>query len=111
MSFTSVTVVGTFHDQTGSPASGTLTFTLTQPMQNGDVIVDPQPVVVTLDSSGHFSTVLLANDDSATTPVSVQYGVTETLAGAQPRDYFVVVSQATSPVDLSTLMPAGRGWT
>jgi hypothetical protein len=93
------------------PASGTLTFTATQAMTNGDVVLPPSPVTVTLDEDGHFSLTLAANDDAATVPQGVQYGVTEQIAGAQPRDYSIVVPHATNPVDISTLMPGEQGWT
>lgn len=110
MSFTSIELVGTFNTQTGEPAAGTITFTLTQPMTNGDVVIPAEPVTVTLDEHGHFSITLLANDDTGTIPANVQYGVTEQIAGAQPRDYFINVSHTTSPVDISTLMPGEPGW-
>ena len=109
--FTSVEVVGTFNTSAGQPAAGTLTFTLTQAMANNDVVIPPNPIVVTLDEHGHFSVDLAANDDTATVPQGVQYGVTEQIAGAQPRDYFILVSHATSPVDISMLMPGETGWT
>lgn len=109
--FTLVEVSGTVTGQAGQPASGTVTFTLTQSMSNGNVIVPPQPVVATLSGSGHFSVWLYANDDLGTVPQGVRYGVTEQVAGAQPRDYFIVVSHVASTADLSTLMPGEQGWT
>jgi hypothetical protein len=110
MAFTPVTVTGSYESESGATAAGTVTFTLTQAMQNADQIVTPTPITVTLDGTGHFSTVLLANDDTGTTPPGVCYGVTEQITGGQQRDYFIVVSHATSPVDLSTLMPQQPGW-
>ena len=111
MAFTVVTVVGTFQSESAAAASGTLTFTLTKAMENGNVVIPPAPITVTLDGSGHFSQTLLANDDTGTVPPGVQYGVTEQIAGAQPRDYFITVAQAVTPVDISTLMPGAPGWT
>lgn len=108
--FTEVVVTGTFTDEEGQPAAGTLTFTLTQPMASNDVTVPPKPVVVTLDEQGRFSVTLFANDDEETVPAGVRYGVTEEIVGAQPRDYFILVSHALSPVDISTLMPGGTAW-
>ncbi len=110
MSFTTVVVEGTFKTSAGQSATGTLTFTLTQPMVNSDVSVQPSPIIVTLNGSGHFSTTLYANDDEGTLPQGVQYGVTEQITGAQPRDYFILVSHSTNPVDISTLMPGEPGW-
>lgn len=109
-SFTQVTVTGTFARAEG-PAAGKITFTLTQAMANGDSILPPSPVTVTLDENGHFAIGLAANDDEATVPTGIRYGVTEEIEGAQPRDYFIVVSRAESPLDISTLMPGDPGWT
>lgn len=111
MAFTVVTLTGTFQSESGASASGTLTFTLTAAMANGGMIIAPAPVTVTLDGSGHFSTSLLATDDTGTVPQGVQYAVTEQITGGQPRDYFIVVPHAVSPVDLSALMPGATGWT
>ena len=112
MAFTAITVTGTFEAASGAAASGTLTFTLTEAMENGNVVVSPAPIVVALDSSGHFSTNLFANDDMGTVPAGVQYGVTEQIAGAEPRDYFITVpSGLGGTVDISTLMPGDVGWT
>jgi hypothetical protein len=111
MAFTQVTITGSYTTQAGAAASGSVTFTLTEPMENANVIINPAPVTVTLDGSGHFSTTLAANDDAATVPQSAIYGVTELISGAQPRDYFITVSHATNPVDISTLMPGEVGWT
>jgi hypothetical protein len=108
--FTLVRVTGTFTGQAGQPASGTVTFTLTQPMSNGNVIVPPQPIVAILNSAGHFSVWLYANDDPETVPQGVQYGVTEQIVGAQPRDFYIAVSREQNPVDLSALTPAEPGW-
>lgn len=107
--FTEVVVTGSYPQENGAPAQGTLTFTLTQPMANG-VTVPPSPITVTLAEDGTFTVVLLANDDAATVPQGVRYGVTEQITGAQPRDYFIVVSHETSPVDIATLMPGEGGW-
>jgi hypothetical protein len=110
LEFTEITVTGSFVTQAGRPAAGTVTFTLTQAMSNGDVTVPADPITVNLDSEGQFSTILLANDDPGTTPQGVQYGVTEQVTGAQPRDYFILVSRSTNPVSLSSLMPGEAGW-
>jgi hypothetical protein len=109
-SFTEVVVTGSYTTENGQPAQGTLTFTLSQPMANG-MTVPPSPITVTLREDGSFTVNLLANDDAATVPQGVRYGVTEQINGAQPRDYFVVVSHDTSPVDIATLMPGEGGWT
>lgn len=112
MAFTAIVITGTFESESGAAASGTLTFTLTRAMANSDVVIAPAPIVVTLDGSGHFSTTLLANDDASTVPQGVQYGVTEQITGAEPRDYFITVpSGLGGTVDISTLVPGGPAWT
>ena len=111
MAFTQVTVTGSYDTQAGAPASGTVTFTLTKAMENGDVIINPAPITVMLDGSGHFSTLLAANDDTGTVPQDAQYGVTELITGAEPRDYFITLpSGLGASVDISTLMPGDTGW-
>jgi hypothetical protein len=109
--FTQVTLTGTFQEPAGGPAAGTLTFTLTQAMANADVTIPPKPITATLDENGRFRVVLFANDDEDTVPQGVQYGVTEQVTGAQPRDYFILVSHTEGAVDISTLTPGEQGWT
>jgi hypothetical protein len=209
MAFTIITLAGNY----GPAATGTLTFTLTQPMANGGVIIPAQPVVVELDASGgamfseygtltpnaasgnlgpfnstaaqlevfnlngaseiyftvgtvasppavpvvggagcyvvpatldsyvldeglsgsivvnlisaaavrfgvvmtgapQFSVTLQANDDPGTVPQGVWWGVTETITGAQPRDYFITIPAAApnGTIDISTLTPGQTGW-
>jgi hypothetical protein len=109
--FTEVVVTGTFTGSGGEPASGTLTFTLTQAMTSGDVVAPPKPIVATLNEEGGFTVVLYANDDTATVPQGVRYGVTEEIVGAQPRDYYIRVSHTVSPADIAMLAPGETGWT
>lgn len=109
LAFTVVTLTGAY-TAGGAPAAGQLTFTLTQPLQNGDQIATTQPVVVTLNASGSFSVGLVACDDPATVPQGVWWAVTEQITGAQPRDYFIVLSHLVNPVDISTLMPGQGAW-
>jgi hypothetical protein len=105
VAFTSVTVTGSY----GEAPGGTITFTLCQPMTNQNVIAPAEPIVVTL-TGGTFSQELLANNDPGTVPQGVWYGVTEQIAGCQPRDYFISVPAAAATVDISTLMPATPAW-
>lgn len=110
MAFTMVTITGTYASQPDQWADGELTFTLTQGMSNGNVTLPATPIKVQLDEAGHFSVELAANDDLATEPQGVLYGVTEIVVGAQPRDYFIKVSREQNPVDIATLMPGEPGW-
>lgn len=113
MAFTQIQVTGSFQSTTGSePAAGQLTFTLTRPMSNSNVIVTPSPITATLDDDGSFNVTLVANDDPDTAPSGVWYGVTEQIIDGQPRDYFIVIPAAADGgiVDISTLMPGTAGW-
>lgn len=108
MAFTEITVTGTFKSPTGSAASGTVTFTLTRPMEQPGVgIVEPTPIVASL-SAGAISQVLYATDDTDTTEAgSVFYSVEEQIVGLPSRSYTINVphSAADGTVDLSTLAP------
>lgn len=91
MAFTTVTVTGTFKDASGTAKAGSVVFTLSQPIENGDVIAEPTPIVAELNGSGQISVGLYSNVDLATSPPNTCYGVTELITGAQLRDYFVVI--------------------
>lgn len=110
MAFTTIELTGLFTDAGGNIASGALTFTLTAGMANSTV-VSPSPISVLLDDAGALSVSLFANDDAGTEPQGVQYGVTEVIYGAQPRDYFISIpSGLGGTVDISTLIPGQAGW-
>lgn len=112
VSFTSVELTGQFQTAQQEPATGELTFTLTQAMGNSDIVIAPAPLTVALNTEGKITVTLPANDDTGTSPQGVRYGVTEKIVGAQPRDYFILISHtaASGQVDLSTLMPGEPGW-
>lgn len=110
-SFGTITVTGTYLTFLGAPASGTVTF---QPPTNiflkvtdVDVMVTPDPIVVTLDTAGAFSVVLPLTNDPDVVP-SFTYAVTEQVTGLR-RQYNVEVpvSLLPGPVDLSDLAPTG----
>lgn len=107
MAFTVVTLTGTFQNADGTPADGTVQFQLTQPMANGDVIIETTPLAVILNASGGFSVPLRANDDTATLPVGTQYVVIERVTSTSNREYAITIPHAAvgGTVDLSTLMP------
>lgn len=110
MPFTQVTVTGSFPDAEGG--AGTFTFQLTREMTNSGTVastVAKQATVV----NGSLSQVLDATDDIGTEPPDVQYLVTEQIAGAEPRSYFIPVPSASTggTVDISTLMPGDPVWT
>lgn len=112
MAFTDVTVTGTYHTEAGAPASGTVTFTLSEPITNSGVTVAAVPVEATLDASGGLSQVLPANDDTDTAPAGSTYVVIEDITGAPTRTYTIVVPSAATggTVTLAELMPGQPGW-
>ncbi len=105
MAFTYITVTGTYVQEDGSVAIGTVSFQASAFMQNGNITVNDSHTV-TLDANGHFSTTLAATDDPGTVPVGVVYQVAESMKGAPVRQYYIVLSHLTTPVDLSTIFPA-----
>jgi hypothetical protein len=105
--FSEVTITGNY----GVGAAGTVTFTLTLPMANGGQIMLPAPIIAQV-VNGLFSVQLAANDDALTVPPGTFWGVTEQIAGAQPRDYFITVPSASAggSIGIDTLMPGQVGW-
>ena len=90
MSFTPVSVQATRANPDGSPATGTITFTLNAEMTNGTESIQPRPILGVLDPQGRLvaqsnqqALVLLANDDDGTTPASPS--VSQTACEARAR--------------------------
>jgi hypothetical protein len=95
-SFTQVTVTGTRLNGDGSPATGEISFQLTEPMSDGVETIAPTQVNVEL-VDGAFSVELYANDDSTTTPTGVGYAVVESIDNAPVEAYQIVLSHAAAP--------------
>lgn len=108
MSFTTVTVSGTYLRGPGQPASGTVSFQLSYPISDGVTdIGNGSPVIATLDQTGSFSVQLFANDDTTTTPTGTSWHVTEQISGPKvvSRGYNVQLSKSDTTVNLATLAP------
>ena len=110
MAFTQVTVSATYL-QDGNPCSGTVTFTLSNAMQQSGVgIISPTDRVATLNASGQISIVLDSTEDTATSPTGVTYHVKEQIvdpSGVPARERFYSISlPASGTFDLSTVAPA-----
>jgi hypothetical protein len=107
MSATLIAVTGKYANADGTAAVGTVTFVLSEPIANSDVIYHQLPQTNTLSGTGAFSQTLVANDDSATSPTGSFYTVTENISDAPQRVYSIVVASASphGTVDISTLMP------
>ena len=108
MSFTWIEVTFTYRNTDDSPAAGTLTFQLTNPITDGTDIVVMDPQLVVLDENGSGSILLPANDDSTTIPIGTGYVVTEKIRETSPRTYSVIIPYDADggTVDLSSLAPA-----
>lgn len=105
MSFTTRTVTHTFQNADGTPASGSVTFALSDRMTNSGTTVLPTEVVGSLNGSGQLSVVLTANDDAGTVPTGAQWRVTFRILGASEEVFSVTVPNGSGTVDLGTLLP------
>lgn len=80
--FTPITVTGTFLRPDGQPAQGTFEILLNEPIANGDEVEEPVTIRAKLDTTGAVVSadgeplVLLANDDTGTTPPGSFYTFT-----------------------------------
>jgi hypothetical protein len=112
MAFTQVTITASFKEADGAPAdTGTVTATLSQPIQNGVDRIEPAPVVGVISMGGLYLDgsnapfTLAANDDAGTTPQGSRYSFVIAIAGAPVEQFDAVVPHAVSPIDLSALDP------
>lgn len=111
MSLTTVTITGTFENEDGTPAQGSVTAVLSEQIQNGTLIVEPVPILGRLNAEGKLvnqagaAFTLVANDDTGTEPKGSRYQFTVTLSNAPVRTFDAVVSHlaAGGKVDLSEL--------
>lgn len=92
MSFTQVTVTGTVNLSNDVPADGaSVTFTLNTPITDGSQLVAPEGLTARCNSSGVFSIVLNANDDTTTLPQGSYYEVVISYGGAVLDSFNVIV--------------------
>lgn len=113
MTFTNVTVVGTYTTVAGTPAAGSVALQATADMQDGSGDIRVATIVsAPLDGAGHVSLLVTATDDPTTSPSSVSYTVTERIVGAPTVRTYNVGVPHTSPLvggmptlDLSTVAP------
>ena len=84
-----VTVTGTYTDGEGTPLTGTVRFTPNTMLTDtaNDQVVGAVPVIVTLDSAGHFSVPLYATDNVSLSPAGWAWQVTEMLAETPKRTW------------------------
>lgn len=104
MALTLVTITGTIPG-----ASGTCCATRSGVMENGVDIIEPAPVCgvfvngVLLAQDGQSPFTYYADDDAASSPAGLHSTFQVQVDGAPLDEFSVVVSHATTPVDLSVL--------
>lgn len=109
MAFTEATVTHTFKNADGTPASGSIIFTLSERMTNGGVTIVPATVTANLNAEGKLSQKLTANNDTTTTPQHARWRVDFHIIGEpeppMPLEYFITVPTGGGEVDLGGLLP------
>lgn len=105
MGFTMRTVTHTFTNADGTPASGSVTFSLTKRMTNGSTTYVPATITANPDSGGNISVSLIANNDSGTFPADSQWMVTFRILGSDLEEFPITVPSGSGTIDLGTLLP------
>jgi hypothetical protein len=114
MALTTITITGTFTRPNGEPDQGTITATLSEVIQNGTTIIEPTPILGTLNTEGKLVNesllpfTLVANNDTATEPAGSTYNFLVQLDNAPVRSFSAVVPHTAveGKIDLSVLDPA-----
>lgn len=110
MSFTQITITGTFTRPDGHPANGTFTATPAQTLQNDGVVLDRTAIVGTvtngvLKAPDGSPYVLLATDDTDTLPTLGYYVFVAVLDQAPWNIFNAAVPHASGTIDVSALIP------
>jgi hypothetical protein len=105
MAFTQATITHLFKNSDGTPASGSVRFTLTNRITNGTTTIAPTAVIASLNSSGVLSVQLWANNDPATIPTSTSWRVQLEVLGSQAEEFFITVPTGGGTFDLGALLP------
>ena len=100
MSFTQVTVTGSFETPDGEPALGTVTAELSEPIKNAGTWVGDAKVVRSLVKGEIADLHLVANDDPGTTPEGSFYTFTVALDGTANRVYTGSLPSGSGPIDI-----------
>ncbi|MGW1261193.1 hypothetical protein ACWD7Y_04430 [Streptomyces drozdowiczii] len=107
----SVRLTGRFIAPDGTPLTGKITFAppMVVTMPDADTIANTVATVeITKEDAGRFEVNLIATDAPGMSPSGWTYLVTEKLAGAQMRQYHIMLPQrlGSDGVDLADLAPA-----
>ena len=116
MSFTPISLQATRANPDGSPASGTISFTLNAEMLNGTESIQPAPISGVLNPSGQLvqqngqAIILLANDDEGTTPAdpSAAYVVQENITGSSVVEYSIIILHDSTITDEAVIFTATK---
>ncbi|MGO9956747.1 MAG: hypothetical protein ACLP50_12300 [Solirubrobacteraceae bacterium] len=114
MAFTLITITASDEQPDGRAASGTLTMTLTEQIQNGTQEAVATPIAASIagtvvtDTSTGLPLAVIANNDPATVPQGSQYQVVLNMDSAPLRSGLVTVpySAVGQTIDLSALLPS-----
>lgn len=108
MSFSTRQITHAFENADGTPASGSVTFSLSKRITNGSTTIVPAEITTSLDPTGNLSQTLTANNDVGTIPQDSQWRVDFRLAtpGAPVTETFwIVVPAGSGAIDLGSLLP------
>lgn len=105
MAFTTATITHTFQNADGTPGSGSVEFTLTKRMTNGNITISPSSITANLDASGKLSQVLASNKDVGTLPEDAEWRMDWRILGAEPEEFFITVPTGGGTVELASLLP------
>jgi hypothetical protein len=108
VSFSTSEITHTFVNADGTPASGSVTFTLAKPMTNGTTTIVPASITANLNGSGALSQELTSNADTGTIPTDSQWRVDLRILGAEEVTFFIVVPTGGHATDLGSLLPGAQ---
>ncbi len=108
MSFSARTITHSFVNADGTPASGSVEFTLSERMTNGSTTMVPASITTNLDNSGNLSQSITCTDDEDTTPSDAKWRVDFRILGADPETFVIVVPSGEGSVDLGSLLPGNQ---
>jgi hypothetical protein len=110
MALTPVIITGTFTREDGSAATGTVTATLNEQIQNGTTVIEPTPILGELVAGkllnqAKTAFTVDANDDAVTVPPGSYYSFLIQLDNAPVREFNAVVKHTATlgTVDMTEL--------
>ena len=108
VNLTTITVTGTYLDIAGNPIAGQVKFTPRAVLKNvtSNIILINSTITATLNSSGAFSQVLVATDDTDAAPLNFTYEVEEAFIGGRTYDILLPSSTPGGTIDLADVAPA-----